>query len=246
MARAEEIQVDHVYRSKPLADGGRQDVLADFSLTVPAGQTIGVIGRSGGGKSTFLRLLNRLEDPDRGEIRYGGRDTRRLEVTAFRRQVTLVNQRSVIFPGTVLENVLLPDTLTGRGAGSRERATEMLRLVRLPAETFNRDAAALSVGQQIRVQLARVLYLDPAVLLLDESTANLDPKVAGEILDELHRLAGDGGLTILHVSHEPDKLRRCARLILIEGGRVAADGNPAAILDDPRGPASGILANHED
>ena len=241
--KAQEVRFDRVHRTRHAAGTAAQEVLRGVSLAIPAGQSVGVIGRSGGGKTTLLRLLTRLEDPDQGAIFYGGQDLRALDVIALRRRIALVNQRSVMFPGSVLDNIMLPDALTGRGPGDPERARRALARVRLEAELAPRDAAALSVGQQGRVQLARSLYLDPEVVLLDESTANLDPKVAYEILDELHRWAADEGRTLIHISHEPDKLRRCARLILLDEGRVTADGDAAAVLDDPRSPAAKILAS---
>lgn len=246
MPRAQEIRFADVHRTRRASGGSAQEVLRGLSLTIPPGQTIGVLGRSGGGKTTLLRLLNRLEDPDRGEIDYGGQDLRTLDVIALRRRIALVNQRSVMFPGTVLDNVMLPDVITGRGAGDEPRAREMLARVRLDDDLAPRRAAELSVGQQGRVQLARALYLDPEVLLLDESTANLDPQVAQEILDDLHRWAAHEERTLLHVSHEPDKLRRCARLILLDEGRITADGGAAAVLDDPHSPAAAILAHGGD
>ncbi len=241
-----EIRFADVHRTRRPPQGRPQEVLRGLSLTIPPGQTVGVLGRSGGGKTTLLRVLTRLEDPDRGVITYGGQDLRTLPVTALRRRIVLVSQRSVMFPGSVLDNIVLPDTLTNRGPGDPVRAREMLARVRLEAELATRDAAALSVGQQSRVQLARALYLDPEVLLLDESTANLDPKVAYDILDGLHHWAATERRTILHVSHEPDKLRRCARLMLLDQGVIAADGEAAAVLDDPHGPAAAVLANGGD
>lgn len=241
MAQAQDIQLIDVTRGK--GDGAQNTlVLRGLSLTLPAGQSVGLIGRSGGGKTTFLRLLNRLEDPDAGRILYGGVDTRTLEPTALRRRIVLVNQRSVMFPGTVLDNIMLPDTITETGPGDSDRARRALEQARLDPALAERDAAALSVGQQGRVQLARSLYLEPEVLMLDESTANLDPRVAGQILHDLHAAAANAGMTLIHVSHEPDKLRRCDRLLLIDNGRLALDDRPAAVLDNPTGIAADVLA----
>jgi len=234
-----DIQLRDVHCAKPGAGGVLTPILRGVSVTVPAGQCVGLIGASGSGKTTILRLLNRLEDPTGGEILYGGQPLPQLPVTELRRRLALVNQRTVMFPGTVLDNVLVPDTLRER-PGDAARARQMLDLMRLPSELADRDAQALSTGQQARVQLARILYLDPEVLMLDESMANLDPKVAGEILDDLHRLVADAGKTVLHVSHKLEHLQFCARVLYLADGLIAADGPPAEIMA-PDGPAAALL-----
>ncbi len=234
-----DIRLRDVHHAKHDAGGVATPILRGVSVTIPAGQCVGLIGASGSGKTTILRLLNRLEDPTGGEILYGEQPLPQLPVTDLRRRITLVNQRTVMFPGSVLDNVLVPDTLREQ-PGDAARARRMLDLMRLPSQLTDRDAQALSTGQQARVQLARILYLDPEVLMLDESMANLDPKVAGEILDDLHRLVADAGKTVLHVSHKLEHLQFCARVLYLADGLIAADGLPRDILA-PDGPAAALL-----
>jgi len=215
--------------------------LRGIHFGIEAGEYVGVIGASGSGKSTLLRLLNRLEDPDKGTIHYGDDDMAELPVIEMRHRIGLVMQKPVVFPGSVIDNVLMHDLIAGR-KGDENWGCKWLEFVRLPRDLMCRDAAALSVGQQARVQLARTLSLEPEVLLLDECTANLDEKNAGEILSDLEGLFQSENRTIIHVSHQQTKLRRCRRLIYIEDGLIAASGTPTAILDDPGNPARKVLA----
>ncbi len=235
-----DISMLNVCRVKALAKGGAIQVLRGVDLQIDAGEYLGVIGASGSGKSTMLRLLNRLEDPDEGTIRYGGVDLNSLPIIEVRRKIGLVMQKPVIFPGSVIENVLMHDIIAGR-IGDEEKGCRWLEFVRLPRDMNCRDATALSVGQQARVQLARTLYLEPEVIMLDECTANLDARNADEILDNLEKLFPKRKRTIIHVSHQRSRLQRCRRLIYLEDGLVAASGAPEHILNDPGSPARKVL-----
>ncbi|MCZ7583387.1 MAG: ATP-binding cassette domain-containing protein [Deltaproteobacteria bacterium] len=237
--RASDITFDGVTRRK--GAGGRETVLNRLSLTIAPGACVGLMGKSGSGKTTLLRLLNRLEDPDEGRVNYGGRDIRQLLPTDLRRRVALVTQKPVMFSGRVRDNIVAADTLAGRAEGDAERARRVLALAQLTDDFLDRDASALSVGQQARVQLARALYTNPEVLLLDEATASLDPKIAGIVLDALARVVRDEGRILVHVAHEPDKMRRCDRLLVLAEGRIAQDGPPASILDNPTGAVADVL-----
>ena len=240
---SQKIVFQGVCKKKPLRDGQMVEVLCGVDLKIEAGQYIGVLGASGSGKSTMLRLMNRLEDPDAGSIHYGDKNINELNILNLRRRIALVLQKPVIFPGTVIENVMIGDILAGE-SGDEDRACRWLKFVKLPGDLVCRDAASLSVGQQARVQLARALYLEPEVILLDECTANLDVKNAEDILYGLEELFLKEKRTIVHVSHQPGRLKLCRYLIYLENGKIVASGKPADILENPGGPAAKILSGH--
>src|SRR5215208_2179547 len=158
------------------AKRGARVVLEDLSAVLRYGLT-GIVGPSGVGKSTLLRLLNRLADPASGTIRYRGRDLREGDVLALRRDVGLVPQLPALLEGTVADNVLYGPRLAKRAAD----VAGSLRLAGLESTFGPRRADALSVGEQQRVMLARTLALEPSVLLLDEPTSALDARAKAAI-----------------------------------------------------------------
>jgi len=170
-------------------DGGRP-IVAGFSARIPADGLTAIVGPSGAGKTTLLRLLNRLDDPDRGEVLFDGRDVRTYDVIALRRRVQFVGQVPVTFPGTVADNL-------GPGAD----VAALLGRVGLDPGLAGRAADRLSVGEAQRMCLARALALAPDVLLLDEPTSALDAASKGGI-EGLVRSLADDGLTVVMVTHD--------------------------------------------
>ncbi len=170
-------------------DGDHGPILDGFSARIPADGLTAVVGPSGSGKTTLLRLLNRLDDPDAGEILFDGRDVRTYDVLELRRRVQHVGQVPVTFPGTVAGNV---------GEGWED----LLARVHLDVGLGDRLADVLSVGEAQRMCLARALGRDPECLLLDEPTSALDTGSKGEV-ERLVRSLADGGLTVVMVTHEP-------------------------------------------
>ncbi|HEV2075622.1 MAG TPA: ATP-binding cassette domain-containing protein, partial [Thermoleophilaceae bacterium] len=176
-------------------------------------------GPSGSGKSTLLRLLNRLADPDRGTVRFLGRDVRDLDVLELRRRVALVPQVPAPLPGTVTENVQAGPALCGRFAD----VGGCLELAGLGPEYADRHADRLSVGEQQRVMLARALALEPEVLLLDEPTSALDERARAGVERTIRALLDRPGTSALIVTHDREQARRLARrTVEIRDGRVAA------------------------
>jgi putative ABC transport system ATP-binding protein len=159
-----------------------------------------MVGSSGSGKSTLLRLLNRLDDPDSGEVLLDGRDVRDYDVLALRRRVQLVGQVPVPFPGTVVDNV-------------GEEYEELLPRVGLPLALAGRPADVLSVGEAQRMCLARALALHPDCLLLDEPTSALDTASKAGI-ERLVRSLADDGLTVVMVTHDPRQAAELADRVL--------------------------------
>ena len=173
-------------------DGGRP-IVAGFSARIPADGLTAIVGPSGAGKTTLLRLLNRLDDPDDGEVLFEGRDVRSYDVIALRKRVQYVSQVPVTFPGTVADNV-------GPGNVHGDTAALLTRVGLDPA-LATRTADRLSVGEAQRMCLARALALGPECLLLDEPTSALDDGSKGGI-EALVRSLADEGLTVVMVTHD--------------------------------------------
>ena len=226
---------------------GATHVLRGVSLAVRQHETIMLIGRSGSGKTTFLRCLNFLEEPTVGEVRLGdlrveadplqrqGR-ARRSRSAQIRTQMGMVFQGFNLFPHmTVLQNCIeAPITVKGvprkQAIETAERYLEKVQMV------DKRDAypARLSGGQQQRAAIARALSMEPKVLLFDEPTSALDPELIGEVIVVMEQLAHEGS-TMIVVSHEMAFAREAAdRVLYLEGGVVVEEGPPEQVLDEPR------------
>jgi putative ABC transport system ATP-binding protein len=177
-------------------DGDDEPILDGFSARIPPEGLTAVVGPSGSGKSTLLRLLNRLDDPDGGQILFDGRDVRSYDVLELRRRVQHVGQVPVTFPGTVADNV-------------GDAWEELLPRVHLPVSLGTRAADVLSVGQAQRMCLARALARRPDCLLLDEPTSALDGASKSEV-ERLVRSLADNGLTVVLVTHEVRQARELA------------------------------------
>jgi putative ABC transport system ATP-binding protein len=192
-------------------------VLREVSLGIDRGVT-GLLGPSGSGKSSLLRLLNRLADPDRGIVRFQGDDVRDLDVRELRRRACMVPQLPAPLPGTVADNVRYGPALFGRQVDV-EGPLELSGLTKLYAD---READQLSVGEQQRVMLARALALEPEVLLLDEPTSALDDYTKRGVERTLAELAERSGLSMVLVTHERGQAERlCNRIVELEDGRLA-------------------------
>jgi ABC-type polar amino acid transport system ATPase subunit len=221
---------------------GRTAVLRGIDAEVRRGETIAIVGPSGGGKSTFLRCLNGLTPFDAGSVEVAGfrlaPHVRRADPTLrpLRARVGMVFQNFHLFPHlTALENVCLaPVHVRGEARDAAEaRALGLLDRVGLADRAAARPAA-LSGGQQQRVAIARALAMGPEVLLLDEPTSALDPQMRGEVLAVLRDLSL-GGLTMLVVTHEMAFARAVAsRIWVFDEGRLVEDGPSAEVCDNPR------------
>jgi osmoprotectant transport system ATP-binding protein len=213
--------------------------LDDVSLDFAAGTTTALIGSSGSGKSTVLRLLLALDYPDRGDVKVDGRPIDPLQVLALRRRVGYVIQEGGLFPHlTVLGNLaLLPRHLGWNAENIRARADELAALTHLPLDVMTRYPAELSGGQRQRVALMRALMADPAALLLDEPLGALDPIVRHELQDELKRIFAQLGKTVIIVTHD---LAEAAwftdRLVLMRNGAIVQDGSLRDLRERPADP----------
>lgn len=207
-------------------DRGGKTVLDGLGATIPEGSTA-IVGPSGAGKSTLLRLLNRLADPDRGEIDYRGRPLADYEPLALRREVALVPQLPALLAGTVQSNLRYAAEL----AGEELDADRTLALAGLDASFGERDVSKLSVGEQQRAMLARALAQRPAVLLLDEPTSALDHAARDKIEAALAELRRELEISVVLVSHDPEQARRLSDWVLrLEAGHLAGCGPLAEVL----------------
>ena len=203
----------------------RVDVLKGVSLAVESGEAVGLVGPSGSGKSTLLMVMAGLERPDRGRVVLDGHDLVTLGEDALAevrgRRVGVVFQSFHLLPTmTALENVALPLELAGRSDAAARAAAE-LRAVGL-GERLHHYPAQLSGGEQQRVAIARALAPDPAILVADEPTGNLDETTGREITDLLFGLKRERDATLVLVTHDTALARRCDRIVSLRAGRVAA------------------------
>ena len=234
MSEAAEIVFDHVTKKYAGRDAA---AVEDLSLEIPAGTFCVLVGPSGGGKTTALKMVNRLIPFDSGEIRIDGRNIEELPLTELRRGIGYVIQQIGLFPHmTIGENIATVPRLLGWGKQrQRARAVELLELVGLDASDAKRYPSELSGGQRQRVGLARALAADPPLLLMDEPFGALDPITRHRLQTELRRLHRDVGKTIIFVTHDIDEAIQMGDRIAIlrEGGVLAQYDTPDAILAQP-------------
>lgn len=212
---------------------GRNTVLRGVDISAPAGNTVAVIGPSGSGKSTLLRTLNRLHEPDRGDILLDGESVLRDDPDAVRQRIGMVFQHFNLFPHrSVLDNVMLAPRKLKRlsGDAARESALAQLDRVAMMHKADSRPGA-LSGGQQQRVAIARALAMEPQVMLFDEVTSALDPELVKGILALIADLGSDG-MTMLVVTHEMAFARSTAdTVVFMDHGRVVETGPPEQIFE---------------
>ncbi len=230
-----EVRLEEV-RKRRTGPSGAVEILQGVTLTARGGELTVIIGPSGGGKSTLVRLVNRLEEPDGGRILLDGVPVRSIDAIALRRRVALVPQKPFMFAGTVLFNLQRAFHYRGGAAPQMDEAplVETLELCRLDRDLLERDARTLSLGQQQRLSLARALLPAPEVLLLDEPTSALDRPTGDRLADTLREICRSRALTVLMVTHDLRLTQRVAdHLAYLERGRILEEGD-AGLLGDPR------------
>ena len=216
----------------------KQEVLKGISTTIRKGDVIAIIGPSGCGKSTFLRSLNLLEVPTKGQILFEGTDItdKKTDINQMRRKIGMVFQQFNLFPNmTIRENIMLAPVklklMTKEQASAK--AEELLARIGL-ADKAEAYPAQLSGGQKQRIAIVRSLAMNPDVILFDEPTSALDPEMVGEVLQVMKELASTG-MTMVVVTHEIGFAREVAnRVMFINEGVIAEEGTPQEIFSAPK------------
>ena len=230
------IRFDHVSKTYP---GGTRAV-EDFSLTVEQGTTTVLLGTSGCGKTTLMRMVNAMVTPTSGTVFVRGADVAGEDPVRLRRSIGYVLQEGGLFPHrTIADNVATVPRLEGATKqASRERALELLELVGLDREMADRYPAQLSGGQRQRVGVARALANRADILLMDEPFGALDPIVRAELQRELKEIQRTLGTTILFVTHDVDEAFTLGDqvAVLSTGGRIEQVGTPTELLSSPASP----------
>jgi len=223
-------QTDVVLRTENLGRAVADKViLSDISFDVSARELLGIVGPSGSGKSSLLRLLNRLDEPTSGTVYLDGLDYQQLPPRELRRRVGMVTQRPYLFPGDVASNLRFGPAQRGESVSDAD-ITRLLEQVGLPGFAAQ-EVSVLSGGEQQRVSLARTLANRPEVLLLDEPTSALDEESKLGIEELIGSLVHEHGLTCVMVTHDRDQARRlCQRVVLLEAGRLVQSGTAVEVL----------------
>jgi polar amino acid transport system ATP-binding protein len=217
---------------------GQTLALDGFNLEVPPGERVVIMGPSGCGKSTAIRCINRLTEPDAGEIYFQGRSVLAMghyELLGMRKKIGFVFQHfNLIHRLSVLDNVMFGLVMTGMDRRqAKEQAIGALAKVGL-VEDLDKRPGELSGGQQQRVGIARALALDPVLMLWDEPTASLDPILVCEVLDVMEELVKTTQMTMVIVTHEVAFARRAAdRVVLMDKGKVVEEGSPEQVFTNP-------------
>lgn len=216
---------------------GANTVVNNLTLSIPAGETTVFVGSSGCGKTTTLRMINRMVEPQEGAVTIGGQNIADQDPYKLRRSIGYVMQSGGLLPHrTVLENVMTVPLLNGTSKSqAKERALDLLGTVGLDASLAQRYPAQLSGGQAQRVGVARALAADASILLMDEPFSAVDPIVRTELQEELLRLQGELHKTIVFVTHDIDEALFLGDNIAVfaPGGKLAQYGAPEEILTNP-------------
>ena len=216
---------------------GKLEVLKGINMQVHESEVVCLIGPSGGGKSTLLRCINRLEPPTRGHIFVDGKEitAAKANLNEMRSEIGMVFQHFNLFPHmTALQNctLALMKVRKIKKDNAEQRAMEMLKRVGLEGKAQTKPRQ-LSGGQQQRVAIARALAMDPKLMMFDEPTSALDPELIGEVLDVMLDLAGKG-MTMIVVTHEMGFARKATtRIMMLEHGIILEEGPPDQIFDNP-------------
>mgnify|MGYP004462819833 FL=1 len=229
------IKVENLHK-----DFGGLQVLKGIDFQVRKGEVVSIIGPSGGGKSTFLRCLNLLEEPTQGKIWFAGEEITALgvDVNRHRQKMGMVFQHFNVFNNlNVLDNITLAPKLEKKVPKdeAEKRAMELLKTVGLE-DKRRQFPRKLSGGQKQRLAIVRALAMDPDVILFDEPTSALDPEMVKGVLNVIKDLA-KSGMTIVIVTHEMAFAREVSdRVVFIDGGVIAEEGTPKQVFENPQNP----------
>src|SRR5581483_4822676 len=220
------VRAEHLTRSVP-----GKVIVNDVSFDAAAGETLAIFGPSGSGKSSLLRLINRLDEPTSGTVWLEGADYRTIPARTLRRRVGMILQRAFLFRGTVAENLRFGPRQQGEEIEDA-RVQDLLAGVALEGYE-HRDVASLSGGEAQRVAIARALANNPRVLLMDEPTSALDEEAKRQVERTIERVIHERHVTAIIVTHEAAQAARLAdRVVLLRQGQVESIGTPEETLND--------------
>lgn len=229
------VELKHIKKSYD-----QNPVLADFDLTVPKGEFVTMIGSSGCGKTTVLKMINGLIEPDEGEILLDGESIRGKDMTKLRRNIGYAIQGSVLFPHMTVEDNIsyVPNLLNKRERQRTKQAVKKwMDIVGLSPELKERYPDELSGGQQQRVGIARALAASPELLLMDEPFGAVDEITRGQLQDELRRIYEKTGITVLFVTHDiSEALKLGTKVLVMDQGEIVQYDTPQEILEHPASP----------
>ena len=232
-----EVQGSIEFREVEFAYPGREPILEDFNLTIPAGATVGIVGATGAGKSTIINLILRFFEPQQGQVFVDGKDISTLDLTDLRRSIGLVSQQTFLFHGTVRENIAY-----GSFGATDEEIEEAARfseahpfIEELPDgydTIVGERGETLSGGQKQRLSIARAVLRDPPILILDEATSAVDNVTEAAIQRSMDRLAKDR--TMIVIAHRLSTVRNADQIIVLEEGRIAEAGRHEELVEAER------------
>lgn len=229
------VELKHIKKSYD-----QNPVLADFDLTVPKGEFVTMIGSSGCGKTTVLKMINGLIEPDEGEILLDGESIRGKDMTKLRRNIGYAIQGNVLFPHMTVEDNIsyVPNLLNKRDRQRTKQAVKKwMDIVGLSPELKERYPDELSGGQQQRVGIARALAASPDLLLMDEPFGAVDEITRGQLQDELRRIYEKTGITVLFVTHDiSEALKLGTKVLVMDQGEIVQYDTPQKILEHPASP----------
>ncbi|MDD6154441.1 MAG: amino acid ABC transporter ATP-binding protein [Eubacteriales bacterium] len=215
---------------------GDLEVLKGISQTINDKEVLSIIGPSGGGKSTFLRCINRLEVPDDGEVYIDGTLITEENITKVREKMGMLFQFFNLFANMTVMGNIIAAPVHVKGIPKPEAEKKALELLQMVGLEDKKDAypRSLSGGQKQRVAIARALAMDPEILLFDEPTSALDPEMVGEVLDVMRKLA-ENGMTMIVVTHEMRFAQEVSdKVMFIDQGVIAEQGTPDEIFNHPK------------
>jgi len=223
------LEIKNLAREVPTKNGPKT-IVNDISYNFEKGRIYNIMGPSGAGKSSFLRLINRLDEPTRGKVVFHGENYNQCRACGLRRKIGYLFQTPYLFPGTVRDNLLYAeDKLT------EDEIQRLVKQSQIPPGIIDDDVENLSIGEKQRVALARLLAMGPEVILLDEPTSALDPTYTKAIEDLIKCIVKERSLTVIIVTHNPEQaLRMGGQAILLVAGRLVETGTVDEVVKNPK------------
>lgn len=223
------LEVKNLARDVPTKNGPKT-IVNDISYNFEKGRIYNIMGPSGAGKSSFLRLINRLDEPTRGQVIFHGENFNQCPACGLRRKIGYLFQTPYLFPGTVRDNLLYAeDKLT------EDDIQRLVKQSRIPPGIIDDDVENLSIGEKQRVALARLLAMEPEIILLDEPTSALDPTYTKAIEDLIKCIVKERSLTVIMVTHHPEQaLRMGGQALLLVAGRLVETGTVDEVVKNPK------------